>query len=209
MELSVIGEETLLIDGDVRSPSIAPLLGLHRLGSDETSREVAENFKVFEFTQLKMSRFTNLLERAFNDFDFVVIDLGSIEELSDSLTDRRWSATLIHWACENADEIVFVGKSDPLALHRFEVLVRSLSKVKISARLSFLLNMQSAGRKRSTPDAHFLEACAPLHPVRIVSVPRDPSTVTKAEVDRATLIEVSEKSRLRRAISKLAVELQS
>lgn len=209
MEMSVIGKETLLIDADVHSPSVALLLGLHKLENEELAREVAINLKVTEFTQNKMGNLAAYIENALQNFDCVVIDLGSIEELSDSLTDRRWSATLVHWACEHADEIVFVGKSEPLSLHRFESLLRSLSKVTISARVSFLLNMQGAGRKKNARDAQFLAACAPLHPHRIVSAPRDSSTLAKAEADRATLFEVSDRSRLRRAISKLAVELQS
>lgn len=209
MEMSIMGKETLLIDADVRSPSVALLLGLHKLENEEIAREVAINLKVTEFTQTKMGNLSAYMENALQNFDCVVIDLGSIEEISDSLTDRRWSATLVHWACEHADEIVFVGKSEPLSLHRFESLVRGLSKVTISARVSFLLNMQRAGRKKSARDSQFLAACAPLHPHRIVSAPRDISTLVKAEADRATLFEVSDRSRLRRAISKLAVELQS
>lgn len=209
MEMSILGKETLLVDADVRSPSIASLLGIHNLDKDQFGCDVATNFKACEFTQAKSASFPSFLDDAVRNFDCLVLDLGSIEELSDSLTDRRWGSTLIHWASESADEIIFVGKSDPLSLHRFESLIRSLSGVTISARISCLLNMQSAGRKRSSRDGQFIAICAPLRPHRMLSVPRDVSTVGKAEVDRATLIEVSDKSRLRKAILKLAVELQS
>lgn len=209
MEMSILGKNTLLVDGDVRSPSVAPQLGIHNLGKGQSSCDFSANLKICEFTQEKVTSFPSFLEDAIQNYDCVILDLGSIEELSDSLTDRRWGSTLIHWACERADEIVFVGKSDPLSIYRFESLVRNLSRVTISAHISCLLNMQTSGRRPSARDAQFIAACAPLRPHRMLSAPRDSSTIAKAESDRATLIEVSEKSRLRKAISKLAVELQT
>jgi Flp pilus assembly CpaE family ATPase len=208
MELSATGKETLLVDADVRSPSIATLLGLHKL-DQELTRPIAPQLSASEFTQSRMEYLSKYLDHLVTNFDFVILDLGSIDEISDSLTDRRWSATLVHWSCEHAEEIIFVGRSDPLSMHRFEVLAKSLAKLTIHAKVSLLLNMKPVGRKGSAREAHFFSAIASLHAYRTITLPKDVNAVRKAEEERATLIEVSERSGLRRAIAKLAVGLQA
>ncbi len=209
MELSALGKETLLLDADVRSPAVATLLGLHKLDRENFSRPIADHLQASEFTQSRVATLSEYLDFAVENFDFVVIDLGSIEEFSDSQTDRRWSATMVHWSCENAEEIIFVGKADVLAIHRFEILVKSLVRTSIYAKVSFLLNMRSAGRKGAAEEAYFFSRNSAFHPHRKIILPKDAPALRKTEDERATLIEVCERSPLRRAIAKLAVSLAS
>ena len=207
MEFSAREKETLLIDADVRSPAIATLLGLHKLAREDFARPIADHLQVSEFTQSRVEALSEYLNFAVDNFDFVVIDLGSIEEFSDSQTDRRWSATMVHWSCENADEIIFVGRADLLSLHRFEVLVKSLIRTSIQAKVSFLLNMRQSGRGGAGKEASFFSKNSAFHPHRKIALPKDVPAMQKAEEERATLIEVSERSALRREIAKLAGSL--
>jgi len=209
MELSALEKETLLMDADVRSPAVATLLGLHKLDRDEFARPIATHLKASEFSQSRVETLPAYLDYVSTNFDYVVIDLGSIDEMSDSLTDRRWTASLVHWSCEQAEEIIFVGKADPLSLHRFGTLSKSLANLTIHAKLSFLLNMRVAGRKGAAQETQFFSHISAFRAHRKVILPKDAPAVLKAEVERATLIEINEKSALRREIAKLAASLQS
>jgi hypothetical protein len=194
----------LLIDADVRSPAIATLLGLHKLDHEDFARPIADHLQASEFTQSRVKSLAEYLDFVVDNFDFVVVDLGSVEEFSDSQTDRRWSATMVHWACENAEEMIFVGKADFLSMHRFEVLVKSLVRTSINAKVSFLLNMRHSGRSGAGREANFFSKNSAFHPHRKIVLPKDVPAMQRAETERATLLEVSERSGLRREISKLA-----
>lgn len=209
MELSILGRETLLLDADVRRPSIAPLLALHKLGSDEFARVIAPHLSVSEFTQDRVDTLSEYLEHLTENYDLVIIDLGAIEGISDALTDRRWTSSLIHWSCERADELWILGKADTLGIHRLEFLVRDLSQVTIRAKVSVLLNMRPNGRKGSDREGLFHSVSNALRPQRIFTLPRDNRSVVKAEEERSALVEVNDRSPLRKAIAKLAVEVAS
>lgn len=206
MELSILGHETLLLDADVRRPSIAPLLALHKLDSDQISRTIAPHFSVSEFSQERVAQLDEYLDHLLENFDFLVIDLGSIEGISDSLTDRRWTSSLVHWSCERADEIWFLGKADTLGIHRLESLVRDFSAITIQAKVSVVLNMKVSGRKGIDREGQFLSVVAPIRPQRIFTLPYDPRTVTKTQEQRAALVEIDDRSTLRKAILNMAVE---
>jgi len=207
MELSVLGHEVLLLDGDVRRPAIAPLLALRSLNGEERWRTVAPHFSVGELTRERIHQLTEYMNEAGDSFDVVVVDLGEIEDIADSLTDRRWVSSVIHWSCDNADDLWFLGKVDTLGIHRMDELVRAFSRISIRAKVSVLFNMKTNGRKKANHEALFLSSTAALRPERIFTLPRDSRAVAKAEEERATLIEIDDRSTLRKAISKMAVEV--
>lgn len=209
MELSTLGQETLLMDADIRHPSIAPLLSLHQLALEDTSRTIAPHLRVSEFTRERVPKLGEYLDNLLGMCDFAVIDLGSIEGISDSLTDRRWTSSMIHWSCERADELWLVGKADFLGIHRLESLVRDFAQVTIRAKVSVALSMNSRGRKGKLREAQFFAIAAPLHPQELFTLPRDARALAQAEEERLTLGEVDERSPLRRKIAMMAVGLTS
>lgn len=207
MELSLLGKETILLDADVQHPSIAPMLSLHKLEIDHLSRKIAPHLSVSEFTHDRAKGFTEYLDMLFVDCDFAVVDLGAIGQLADSLTDRRWTSSLIHWSCEHADELWLLGKCDVLGIHRMESMVRDFQRNTIGAKVAIGLNMKSAGKKISAKESLFLSTVAPLNPHALFSLPRDSRTLSKAEEERAALVEINERSPLRKSIAKIAAEL--
>ena len=209
MELSLLGKETLLLDADVRRPSMAVLLSQHKLDADLEARVIAPQLSLSEFTQSRISQLPEYLDRFTGKYDYVVIDLGTVEGVSDSLTDRRWTSTLIHWSCERADELWIVGKADVLGIHRMTLLAKNFDLVTIRARVSVLLNMKESGKKGDERESHFYSAVASLKPHRIYSLPRDSRSTTKAESERACLVETGEKGQLRKSIAKIAVDVTS
>lgn len=209
MELSVLGGETVLIDADVRQPSIAPLLSLHKLDAENSARNIAPHLSVSEFTRDRVPHLGEYLEGLFATCDYAIIDLGTFEDISDSLTDRRWTSSMIHWSCERADALWLVGKSDVLGMQRLESLTRDFSKITIRAKVSIVLNMASRRRKGYLREDQYFAIGAPLSPQNLYSLPRDVRTLTKAEEERATLIEIDERSPLRKSIAAIAVAISS
>lgn len=209
MELSTLGHETLLIDADVRHPSIAPLLSLHKLDGENSSRTIASHLSVSEFTRDRVPQMVEYLDDLFGISDFAVIDLGSIEDVSDSLTDRRWTSSMVHWSCERADDLWIVGRGDTLGIHRLESLVHDFAQLTIRAKVSVALSMSSRRRKGKVREDLFFSTAAPLHPQNLFTLPRDARAITKAEDERATLVEIDERSPLRKSIAMIAVGLTS
>lgn len=209
MELSALGRETVLVDADVHHPSIAPLLSLHKLDSDTSTRVIAPHLSVSEFTREHVPRLGKYLDEIFEACDFAVIDLGSISGVSDSMTDRRWTSSLVHWSCERADELWVVGKADTIGIHRLEKLVRDFSQITMRAKISVVLNMSTRGRKGKLREDQYFAAAAPLRPLKQIRMPRDTRATTKAEEERATLLEIDDRSSLRKSIAMLALGLTS
>lgn len=207
MELSALGHETVLIDADVRNPSIAALLSLHKLDQESSSRTIAPHLSVSEFTRERVPKLADYLDEIFGRSDFVVIDLGSLVGVSDSLTDRRWTSSMIHWSCERADALWLVGKCDVLGIHRLETLVRDLAKTTMRAKVSIALNMTARGRKGKAREEHYFAIAAPLRPENLFTLPRDARSMMQAEEERATLIEIDDRSSLRKGIAAMAVGL--
>ncbi|MCX6428781.1 MAG: P-loop NTPase [Actinobacteria bacterium] len=209
MELSALGRKVLLLDADVKHPSIAVLLGLHKLDSGDDWQLIASNLSAGEITQERVSRMEIFFSKATAEFDFIILDLGIIENIGDSLTDRRWSASVIHWSCDHADELWIVGRADVLGAYRFEKILREFSLVAIRAKVSVLLNMKAPGRKSTSSEDSFLAAIALVAAKKIMTLPRDVRAVARAQEQRATLIEIDERSALRKAIFSIAGEVGS
>ncbi len=209
MELSALGHETILVDADVRHPSIAPLLSLHKLEADNFSRTIAPHLSVSEFTRERVPQLAQYLDELFEKSEFAVIDLGSIVGVSDSLTDRRWTSSMIHWSCERADALWIIGRNDTLGLHRLEMLVRDFEQITMRAQVSIALSMGSRGRKGKLREEQYFALAAPLRPQKLFTLPRDVRTITKAEDERATLLEIDDRSSLRKSIASMALGLTS
>lgn len=207
MELSVLEKSTLLIDANFRAPSIAVLLSLRNLQSDEGWRSVAPLFSISEITQLRSSGIDELMMRAIDNFDQIIIDIGSISGLSNRLTDQRWTSRMTTWSCDNADELWIISKPDMLGSHRLDQVLPLLEKTTMRAKLGFLLNMKSQGKKGESEESRFLASITPLRPRSMRVIARDGRSVQASEEARSTLIEVNERSSLRRSLAKIASEI--
>jgi Mrp family chromosome partitioning ATPase len=207
MELSVLEKSTLLIDANFRAPSIAVLLSLRNLLSDEGWRSVAPQLSISEITQLRSGSIDELMARALDEFDQIIIDLGSISGLSNRLTDQRWTSRMTTWSCDNADELWIVSKPDLLGAHRLDQVLPLLEKTAMRAKLGFLLNMKSQGKKGDGEESRFLTSITPLRPGSMRVIARDGRSVQASEEARSTLIEANERSPLRKSLAKIASEL--
>jgi hypothetical protein len=114
---------------------------------------------------------------------------------------------MIHWSCERADALWLVGKCDVLGMHRLETLVRDFVQTTIRAKVSIVLNMSARGRKGKAREDQYFAIAAPLRPENLFILPRDARSLMQAEEERATLIEIDDRSSLRKSIAAMAVGL--
>ena len=208
MELSILEKSTLLIDANFRAPSIAALLAIRNIISESGWRTIAPLLSITEITQEQATSVDSLMEHATNSFDRIIIDLGSISGLSNRLTDRRWTSTMTTWSCDQGDELMVVARPDLLGLHRLEQVSTLIEKTSIRSALSVTLNLRSQGRRGADEEAKFLAITSPLHPLRSRVIARDSRATALAEAQKSTLIEVNERSALRKSIAKIASELE-
>ncbi len=209
MELSVLNKPTLLIDANFRAPSISANLAIRNLASEGSWIKIAPDFSATEVQQESAPALVDFMERASKDFDFVIVDLGSISGLSDRLTDRRWTSSMTTWICDYGDELIVTARPDLLGVHRLDQVISLMAKTSIRSETSFLLNMRSPGRKGASEEARFLTSVTPMRPSTVRTVVKDSRSAISAQEQRATLVEVNQRGALRKAVAKIASELLS
>ena len=209
MEMSLLEKSTLLIEGNYRAPSIAAYLAMRNINSDTPWKTIAPHLSLTEIDQEHAGSIDEFMDRAAAEFEVIIIDLGSISGLSNRLTDRRWTSTMTTWCCDQADELMIVSRADHLGAHRLAQVIELLQNTSVRAKLSFIMNMKSPGKRGESEDAKFLSITTALKPIRIRSIPKDPRAITAAEDEHATLVEINERSNLRKSIAELARELKS
>ncbi len=208
MELSVLDKSTLLIDANYRAPSIAALIAIRNLQNESEWRSIAPNLSIAEIRQEEATSIEDFMEKATAHFDNIVIDLGSISGLSNRLTDRRWTSTMTTWSCDQGDELMIIARPDLLGIHRLEQVSILLEKTSIRSALSFTLNMRSPGKKGEEEEARFLAIATRLRPLCVRVICRDSRATAMALEQKATLIEVNQRSSLRKSIAKIASEIR-
>ena len=209
MELSLLEKSTLLIEGNYRAPSIAAYLAMRNINSDTPWKTIAPHLSLTEIDQEHAGSIDEFMDRAAAEFEVIIIDLGSISGLSNRLTDRRWTSTMTTWCCDQADELMIVSRADHLGAHRLAQVIELLQNTSVRAKLSFIMNMKSPGKRGESEDAKFLSITTALKPIRIRSIAKDPRAIVAAEDEHATLVEINVRSNLRKSIAELARELKS
>jgi Mrp family chromosome partitioning ATPase len=209
MELSLLNKKTLLIEANYRAASIAAYLAMRNIADELSWKSIAPNLCLTEVDQKHAGEIAGFMESAAAEFDYIVVDLGSISGLSNRLTDRRWTSTMTTWCCDQANELLIVSRADQLGAYRLAQVLDLLKQTSISAALSLIMNMKSPGKRGELEEARFLGSATAIKPVRIRSIGKDPRAVMAAEDEHATLVEIKERSNLRKSIAELAGELQS
>lgn len=209
MEMSIMEENTLLIEANFRAPSIAPYLALRNIKAESDWKKIAPNLSLYEIDQENSDSIDEIMNRATSDFDVVIIDIGSISGLSNRLTDRRWTSTMTTWCCDQADELIITSRADQLGHFRLNQVIDLLKQTSIRARLSFILNMKVAGKRGEVAESRFLASVTALKPLRVSSIANDPRAINSAIDEHGTLVEISERSNMRKSIAGLARDLKS
>jgi MinD-like ATPase involved in chromosome partitioning or flagellar assembly len=102
-----------------------------------------------------------------------------------------------------------ISRPDLLGVSRLQKVIELLAQTSIKAKLSFVMNMKTSGRKGEVELVKFTAMTSPVKPIRVRSINKDSRAVLAAQDERATLIETNERSAVRKSIAELASELSS
>jgi Mrp family chromosome partitioning ATPase len=206
-ELSALGKKCLLVDAHAFAPAIASLLSAR--GLRDCCTQISENLWAMEISQNTLERDISQLQRARSEFDFIVIDLGAVRQLGVQLTSKRWESEAINWCSNYADQLWILSRSDQLSLERLRELLKELSHNAVKPTVTCVHNMRNVGKKNSPLDQSFSQSTQILKNASLVTLPLDERSTFRAESEHTTLVEVNERSHLRRAIAEIAGRMGS
>jgi len=190
-ELALLNRNTLLIDANLSAPAISTLLDLRNLAGEDKWRDLSPNFSVTEVTQHNVTQFSERAVDAASYFDSLVLDLGSLSNISSDLSDRRWSSQVKIWSSTYAQELLITAGSDVLQSRRLNEVSAELGRIKLPAKIKIYCQ----GNENKSKEDNYL------------SLPVDARSCAAARKDRTTLVEISEKAPLRRAIATMAKQI--
>lgn len=203
-ELSLANKRTLLLDANFSSPAVAALLDLRKVADEDKWRDISDYFSVAEVTQRWIPEFADRGAEAASYFDYLVIDLGSLLNITSDLSDRRWTSQVKIWASRFADEILITSGTDFLQRVRLRNLCSQLYEVKLPARLSLFMKSSEVAVKRDRLQPVDVQ---PLILEKVEYLPFDSRLCEKARSERTTLSEINEKAPLRKAIATIAGQI--
>lgn len=206
-ELALTGKKTLLVDAHSMAPSVAILLGQQGLQSAKGFQQMTAGFWAIEVTRHNVVESIELMGEALFEFDLIIIDLGPVTDLAESLGGRRWGAEVLVWSSTHADDLWLLSKSDRLAIERLRRLVLELGKNSIKPHLSFVQSFTAQGKRGGLQDQAFLSVVTPLRPKQLLRYPLDVRSIVEAENNQETLYESNEKSLLRKSVHQLSGEI--
>ena len=208
-ELAQLGRKVLIVDAHAYFPAFAIRLGERGLNASTDFRNISPQLWALEITQSEISSAISALERARTEFDFILIDHGTIKDFPGILTGRRWCSEVFNWITTSADELWILSKIDPLATERLRLLSTELARNSIKPQLSFIHSLSNVTKRNKFDSDSFLQIATPLRPARVLQYPWDSRSVLAAEDERSTLVESNERGVLRKSIAHIAGELAS
>ena len=203
-ELALLEKKTLLIDANFQASAIATLLDLRKIADEDRWRDLSDNFSVAEITQQNIADFPARAMEAAAYFDFIVVDLGTLQNLSNDLSDRRWTSQVKIWVSRFAHTIFISSGSDALQIKRLRNLSHELSEVKLPAQISFLIAPTETSRIRERFEIVDFQ---PFIPKEVRYLPLDSKLCAAARKERTTLSEINVKAPLRKAFAAIALQI--
>ena len=203
-ELALLEKKTLLIDANFQASAIATLLDLRKIADEDRWRDLSENLSVAEITQSKIIDFPNRASEAAAYFDFIIVDLGSLQNISNDLSDRRWSSQVKIWVSRFAHSIFISAGSDVLQVKRLRELCDDLADMKLPAEISLFIRPTEQMSKRERIQVADFQ---PFSARDVQYLPVDTKLCAAARKERTTLSEVNAKAPLRKAFAAIALQI--
>ena len=97
-----------------------------------------------------------------------------------------------------------MGTPPILSAPRLRNFVSTLPKIALRSKLSFTLNQRNPGKRGNSDEEAFLACVTPLKPDSLQLLPLDVKSLQVAKRERKALLEINERSVLRKAIFSMA-----
>jgi Mrp family chromosome partitioning ATPase len=208
-ELSAKEKKVLLIDANLADPNIAVYLDQRNLIDEELWRLSSPFFYIKELTRHRIVEFDSFIEKANSEFDFIILDIGTIHDLSTQLSDRRADSVVITWASDHADDLLIITRPDRIGQFRFKKITSILNRTSVFCSITFVLNMRSNGRKGQEEEKAFLATATTHKAQHLYVLPADARNTADSSQFRGALAEVNERGVLRKAMAVIASEMLS
>lgn len=206
-ELAHLDKKVLLIDANSAAPAIAILLNQRNLNSAHSWKPIGQNIFGAEVTQENIEGVQVDLTQAIQGFDYIIVDLGVISDLSNILIDRRWSSQIAIWCCNCADQLIVVTGPGILPEQRLRKFLLSLAKISIAAQIGYVFNARTKNKKGDSEEEMFMATVTPMRPAFLYILPSDSRGLEQAQTEQKALVEVNERGSLRKAIAHISSEL--
>lgn len=210
-ELSLKEQSVLLIDGNSHLPSIATLCGVRGLHVEPHPRAINSYLEIAEATQENVSATIERLQGSLAERDFIIIDLGVIQDLSSHLSGRRWSAEVLVWSCTFGDDLWVLAKSDLLGLERLRSFASESARTAIRPKITYFHSQRVPGKQGGQAHLEFQQALTSgggaIKSIEIQEYIGDLRSAKASHAAQQPLFEVNEKSPLRKTIAIMAGQL--
>ena len=208
-ELSLKSKKILLVDANLADSNIAVYLDQRNLVDEELWRLSSPLLYIKELTRQRIAEFDSFIEKANSEFDFIILDIGTIHDLSSQLSDRRADSLVITWVGDHADDLWIIARPDRIGQVRFKKITSILNRTSIISSITFVLNMRSNGRKGQEEEKAFLATATTHKAQHLYVLPADARNTADSSQSRGALAEVNERGILRKALATIASEMIS
>ena len=206
-ELSIKEKKILLIDANLSEANIAIYLDQRNLMDEELWRLTSPFLFIKELTRQRIGEFDSFIEKASAEFDFIILDIGAIHDLSSHFSDKRADSLVITWAGDHADDLWIITRPDRIGKERFKKVTSILNRTSVNSSITLVLNMRSNGRKGQEEEKAFLETATTHKAQHLYVLPVDTRNTDDSAQSRGALAEVNERGILRKALVAIASEM--
>jgi len=191
-ESALLGNSTLLVDANFDAPSIASFLEVRKLAEEINWRDYSHNFAIMEVTNSSVQSFNTLMARAIQEFDVIVLDLGSVRNFAIDLTDRRWTSIVKIWANTFSHQFCLTSMISLIPSAQQKITEQLFASRLIRANL-VSLQVDSRNRKINRE----MQVLSPKSKV-IKQIPWDSKVTDQALLARTPIASVAERTLIRK-----------
>lgn len=208
-ELSALGHSVLLVDADHDSPSIAHSLDERSLHAHQGWRERPHKPALMELSKENILENVEKLDEAARTFDYIVVDIAKLTNLSTALISRRWEAEAVIWISKNASELWFLSTNSAKSLRTLKATINDVKMNEMKPKVRYF----AVGDYRDRKSSHSLEAVREItkssEKSSPIALPFDSRNSDTALARQKSLAEVNPRGELRKAIKTIAEKVSS
>lgn len=208
-ELSALGHSVLLVDANHDSPSIAHSLDERSLHAHQGWRERPQKPALMELSRENILENIEKLDEAACTFDYIVIDIAKMTNLSTTLISRRWEAEAVIWISRKASELWLLSTNSAKSLRALKATINDLKNNEIKPKVRYFVIGDFRDRKSGESMEAVREITKSSEKSSPIPLPFDYRNSDTALARQKSLAEVNPRGELRKAIRTIAEKVSS